>query len=153
MVTIVAAGLCARTSSSAVFSLSAEVTSVWLKTMHAAVSIWSLKNSPKFFIYILHLAASTTAVYEFILQSSSPALSTAPRTSESLPTPEGSIIILSGLYVACTSFNAFAKSPTSEQQMQPELSSFILIPASARKPPSTPISPNSFSIKTICSPL
>ena len=32
------------------------------KIMQFAVSIWSLKNSPKFFIYILHFAASTIAV-------------------------------------------------------------------------------------------
>ena len=30
--------------------------------MAPACSTWSLKNSPKFFMYILHLVASTTAV-------------------------------------------------------------------------------------------
>ena len=40
-----------------------------------------------------------------------------------LPTPEGSINILSGLYSSYTCFNALAKSPTSEQHMQPEFNS------------------------------
>ena len=34
--------------------------SVRLRMMALACSIWLLKNSPKFFIYILHLLASTT---------------------------------------------------------------------------------------------
>ena len=88
----------------------------------------------------------------FILQSFKPALYTARITSESLPTPEGSMRILSGEYSSHTFFSAFAKSPTSEQQMQPELSSFIFIPASARNPPSMPMSPNSFSMSTSFSP-
>ena len=44
------------------------------------------------------------------------------------------------------------KSPTREQQMQPEFISRISIPASFKKPPSIPISPNSFSIRTTCWP-
>ena len=36
--------------------------------------------------------------------------------------------------------------------MQPEFISVISIPASFKKPPSMPISPNSFSISTTCSP-
>ena len=47
-----------------------------------------------------------------------------------------------------TFLSALPKSPTSEQQMQPEFISVILMPASCRKPPSMPISPNSFSIRT-----
>ena len=69
-------------------------------------------------------------------------------TSESLPTPEGSIRILSGAYVAITSLSDVSKSPTSEQQMQPEFISVISIPDSFKNPPSIPISPNSFSIRT-----
>ena len=51
-----------------------------------------------------------------------------------------------------TSFREVPKSPTREQQMQPEFISRISIPDSFRKPPSMPISPNSFSIRTTCSP-
>ena len=36
--------------------------------------------------------------------------------------------------------------------MQPEFISRISIPASFKKPPSIPISPNSFSIRTTCCP-
>ena len=39
------------------------------------------------------------------------------------------------------SFRAVPKSPTREQQIQPEFISRISIPASFRKPPSIPISP------------
>ena len=62
------------------------------------------------------------------------------------------MITLSGLYVDNISFSELAKSPTKEQQIQPEFISFICIPASFKNPPSIPISPNSFSIKTTCSP-
>ena len=150
--TIVAFALCSRTSSSALASFSGETVSTWLNTMQAALSIWSLKNSPKFFMYILHLFASTTVVMEFIFASARPALSTARATSESLPTPEGSIKMRSGEYCSSTCLRALAKSPTREQQMQPELSSFTAMPASCMKPPSTPISPNSFSMSTSFSP-
>ena len=51
-------------------------------------------------------------------------------TSESLPTPEGSIITLSGEKSAITLPSATVKSPTSEQQIQPEFISVISIPAS-----------------------
>ena len=47
--------------------------------------------------------------------------------SDNLPTPDGSIIILSGLYLAITSFKDEAKSPTREQQIQPALISLILL--------------------------
>ena len=73
--------------------------------------------------------------------------------SESFPTPDGSIIILSGLNLLITSSIDFEKSPTSEQQIHPELISLISIPASFKKVPSIPISPNSFSINTTFSPL
>ena len=55
--------------------------------------------------------------------------------------------------MSITSFKDFSKSPTSEQQIQPEFISLISIPASFKNPPSIPISPNSFSIRTTCSPL
>ena len=74
-------------------------------------------------------------------------------TSDNLPTPDGSIKIRSGLYLSNTSLSAVAKSPTNEQQMQPEFISVISIPASFKNPPSIPISPNSFSIRTTFSPL
>ena len=50
-----------------------------------------------------------------------------------------------------TCLSASSKSPTNEQQIHPEFISLIVIPASFKKDPSIPISPNSFSIKTICS--
>ena len=56
----------------------------------------------------------------------------------------------SGWNSAITFCSASPKSPTREQQMQPEFISEISIPASLRKPP---ISPNSFSMRTIFSPL
>ena len=135
---------------SAIFSSFA--TSVWLKTMQLAFSTWLMKNSPKFFMYILHLFASTTVVQELIVAPSMFAPITAFVTSLNLPTPEGSIIILSGEYCFVTFFNASAKSPTSEQQIQPLFISVILMPDSFKNPPSIPISPNSFSIKTTFSP-
>ena len=77
--------------------------------------------------------------------------STALTTSESLPTPDGSIIILSGLYFSISSFKDVSKLPTSEQQIQPELISLISMPESFKKVPSIPISPNSFSIRATLS--
>ena len=56
------------------------------------------------------------------------------------------------MYLVTTSFREVPKSPTREQQIHPEFISRISIPASFRNPPSIPISPNSFSIKTTCSP-
>ena len=127
--------------------------SVRLSTMVPAFSIWLLKNSPKFFIYILHLAASTMVTALFNSTSISAETSiTAFITSDSLPTPEGSMMIRSGAYLVSTSARLLPKSPTREQQMQPEFISRISIPASFKKPPSMPISPNSFSISTTCSP-
>ena len=73
---------------------------------------------------------------------------TAFITSESLPTPDGSIRILSGAYLFITSSSDAPKSPTREQQIQPAFISRISMPDSFKKPPSIPISPNSFSIKT-----
>ena len=104
-------------------------------------------------MYILHLLASTTVVNPLRTQSSSSAFSTAKITSESLPTPEGSIIILSGLKSFTTFLSASLKSPTRLQQIQPEFISLISTPASFKNPPSIPISPNSFSISTTFSPL
>ena len=54
----------------------------------------------------------------------------------------------SGAYLSMTSRREVPKSPTSEQQMQPEFISRISIPDSFKKPPSMPISPNSFSMRT-----
>ena len=58
----------------------------------------------------------------------------------------------SGWNWASTSFRALLKSPTREQQMQPEDISEIWTPDSFKKPPSMLISPNSFSISTSFSP-
>ena len=80
-------------------------------------------------------------------------LSTALITSDNLPTPDGSIITRSGEYFSNTSFKATPKSPTNEQQIHPEFISVISTPPSFKKPPSIPISPNSFSISTNFSPL
>ena len=124
-----------------------------LKTIVPAHSIWLLKNSPKFFIYILHLLASATVTALFKVTRTSAATSrTAFITSESLPTPDGSMITRSGVYFVSTSFKERPKSPTREQQMHPEFISRISMPESFRNPPSMPISPNSFSIRTTFSP-
>ena len=148
-----ALGFFSRRSSTHWATLSASATSVRLKTMVPALSIWLLKNSPKFFIYILHFCASTTVTEPFKVTSISPATSqTAFITSESFPTPDGSMITRSGAYFVSTSFKERPKSPTREQQMQPEFISRISMPESCKKPPSIPISPNSFSIKTTFSP-
>ena len=80
-------------------------------------------------------------------------LLTARITSLNLPTPDGSIRILSGAYSESTFSSAFSKSPTRLQQIQPEFISFTLMPASCINPPSIPISPNSFSMRTTFSPL
>ena len=116
-----------------------------------------MKNSPKFLMYIFALLTSTTATAvfsftSFISSFSSSISATALMTSDNLPTPEGSIKIRSGLYVAITSFKEVPKSPTNEQQIHPEFISLISIPDSFKNPPSIPISPNSFSINTTCSP-
>ena len=62
-------------------------------------------------------------------------------------------MIRSGWYSLITLVRALPKSPTKEQQMQPEFISVMLMPASFRKPPSMPISPNSFSMSTSFWPL
>jgi len=153
VVTITAFGFFSRIISTACATLSAFATSVLLKTIIPAFSIWLLKNSPKFLIYILHFWASTTVMEPFSFTSISPATSqTAFITSDSLPTPDGSMITRSGVYFSSTSARDLPKSPTKEQQIQPEFISRISIPASCKKPPSIPISPNSFSIRTTFSP-
>ena len=83
---------------------------------------------------------------------SRPTFLTALITSLNLPTPDGSIRILSGEYCSTTRLSALPKSPTRLQQIQPEFISVISTPASSRNLPSTPISPNSFSIRTSFSP-
>ena len=100
----------------------------------------------------MHFAPSTTVATIFKTKSNFK-FSTAFIISESFPTPDGSIIILLGLNLLITSSIDFEKSPTSEQQIQPELISLISIPTSFKKLPSIPISPNSFSINTTFSPL
>ena len=55
-----AEGLCSRSRATAASSLSWLMPAVRLSRMAPAHSTWSLKNSPKFFMYILHLAALTT---------------------------------------------------------------------------------------------
>ena len=153
VVMIVAFSLCSRISATQVASFSSEILSVLLKIMVPACSIWLTKNSPKFLIYIFAFVASTTATALFNCTVwSSMASCTAFMTSDNLPTPEGSIRMRSGVYWLSTSFREAPKSPTREQQIQPEFISLIWIPASCRKPPSIPISPNSFSISTVCVP-
>ena len=93
-----------------------------------------------------------TKEFSLISGISATVFSTATMTSLSLPTPEGSMRMRSGWNCSFTSRRALPKSPTREQQMQPEDISEIWIPASFRKPPSMLISPNSFSISTSFSP-
>ena len=97
-------------------------------------------------MYILALPASTTVTFAPMCAPST--RSTAAATSESLPTPEGSMRMRSGAKSAITLRRALVKSPTRVQQMQPEFISVICTPASCRKPPSMAISPNSFSMRT-----
>ncbi len=126
---------------------------VRLSTTTVAYSIWLLKNSPKAFICLVAFAVLTTVIRPFSFTSFSCSTScTDFITSESFPTPEGSIRIRSGWNRSMTSRRFFPKSPTREQQMQPEFSSLISMPESFKNPPSMPISPNSFSINTIFSP-
>ena len=153
VVTIAALGFFSRIISTSFWIFAVSVISVRLSTTVPAFSIWLLKNSPKFFIYILHFAASTMVTALFNATSISADTSiTAFITSESLPTPDGSMMIRSGLYLVSTSDKDFPKSPTKEQQIQPEFISRISIPESFKNPPSIPISPNSFSMRTTCSP-
>ena len=153
VVTTAAFGFSSRMISTACSTLSAGAISVRLNTMVPAFSIWLLKNSPKFFRYILHFCASTMVTALFKVTSISDATSiTAFMTSDNFPTPDGSMITRSGWYFVKTSSRDWPKSPTREQQIQPEFISRISIPASFKNPPSIPISPNSFSIRTTCSP-
>ena len=153
VVTIVAVGFFSRSSATAASSFSGRMPSVRERMMALAFSTWLLKNSPKFFMYILHLFASTTVVKPLSTSSSDCTPCTARMTSLSLPTPEGSMRMRSGWNCASTFCSASAKSPTRLQQMQPEFISLICTPESLRKPPSMAISPNSFSISTIFSPV
>ena len=146
VVMMVALGLSWLSMALAATTLPSEAVSVRLSTITSAFCTWSLKNSPKLRIYIRHLPASTTVTFAPISQPSTPA--TAFATSESLPTPEGSMMMRSGAYSAMTFLSASVKSPTRVQQMQPEFISVICTPASLRKPPSMAISPNSFSMRT-----
>ena len=139
VVTITQVLLCSLKSSIHSFIFSSDALCVWLSIIVAACSIWSPKNSPKFLRYILHLFTSATVVKAFNTAFSAPIFCTARITSLSLPTPDGSIIILSGLYVESTSLSASPKSPTREQHMQPEFISVTSIPDSCINAPSIPI--------------
>ena len=152
VVTMTAVGLWERSISTTAASLLSPMPFVRLRTMVPAFSTWLHQNSPKFFMYILARVASTTVVKLPGTSSASPRSCTARMTSLSLPTPLGSMSTRSGLYSALTFSRASAKSPTRLQQMQPELISRISMPASFKKPPSTAISPNSFSMSTSFSP-
>ena len=108
VVTIAAFGFFSRIISTSFWIFAVSVISVRLSTTVPAFSIWLLKNSPKFFIYILHFAASTMVTALFNATSISADTSiTAFITSESLPTPDGSIMIRSGLYLVSTSDKDF----------------------------------------------
>ena len=68
-------------------------------------------------MYILHFAASTMVTALFSSTSISADTSmTAFITSDSLPTPDGSMMMRSGLYCVRTSARDVPKSPTREQQ-------------------------------------
>ena len=97
-------------------------------------------------------SATVTKLFSFMSSVSSAVFCTATITSDSFPTPEGSMRMRSGWNWACTSFRALWKSPTREQQMHPADISLIWTPDSFRKPPSMLISPNSFSMSTSFSP-
>ena len=148
----VQAELCSRTRATTSSSFDCDMPFVWESTTVFAYSIWFTKNSPKFLACILHFLASTTVVYELSTTSSLQTWLTALITSESLPTPDGSIKILSGLISFITFVRALSKSPTRVQQIQPADISVISMPASFKNPESTPMSPNSFSMRTTFSP-
>ena len=66
--------------------------------------------------------------------------------------PDRILIEPSGVGKLSDMRSAARKSPVRLQQMQPEFISVTSMPASFMKPPSTPISPNSFSMRTSFSP-
>ena len=90
--------LCSRSSATTASSFSWLMPCVRLSRIVPAYSIWLRKNSPKFLTYMRHLPASATVTKLPISASgmsfSTP--STARITSESLPTPLGSIRMRSG---------------------------------------------------------
>ena len=92
-----ALALCSRSRATHFSILSWVVSWVRLRMMVSALSIWSMKNSPKFFAYMRHLPTSATvaqpaSAIAWVFDTSS----TTRRISESLPTPEGSISTRSG---------------------------------------------------------
>ena len=94
---MVAVGFTSRISATASSITSCFATSVLERTMVVANCTWLLKNSPKFFMYILHFFTSTTVTAELFSTSSSSSTSdTARMTSESFPTPLGSMMMRSG---------------------------------------------------------
>lgn len=93
-----ALALCSRSSATTASSFSWLMPCVRLSRMVPAYSIWLRKNSPKFLTYMRHFPASATVTKLPISASgisfSTP--STARMTSESLPTPLGSMRMRSG---------------------------------------------------------
>lgn len=127
--------------------------SVRLMMMAPAYWIWLSKNSPKFFIYILHFCINNSCIaVQFnvnLVLNTLYSLDNVRKLTNSWWLDQDPV----GLYLVTTSFRDVPKSPTREQQIQPEFISLISIPASFKNPPSIPISPNSFSINTTCCPL
>ena len=105
-------------------------------------------------MYILAFLPSATVIRLSISTPASSCMSiTAFATSDSLPTPDGSMMMRSGWNSSLTCFSDFAKSPTSVQQMHPEFISVTSMPEFCMKRLSIPISPNSFSMSTVFSSL
>ena len=97
VVTMRASALMERRSSMLFSSFSGVVIWVRESTMHSAEAIWSVKNSPKLRAYTRQRFTSATvaqASREISISCARPAITL--RTSESLPTPEGSMITRSG---------------------------------------------------------
>lgn len=90
-------GFSSRSIFTAASTFSVSALSVRLRMMVPALFTWFSKNSPKFLRYILHFITSTTVVAEFrATPASFSTPSTALMTSESLPTPDGSMMMRSG---------------------------------------------------------
>ena len=93
-----ALSLCSRSSATAASSFAWLIFWVRESRMVPAYSIWLRKNSPKFLMYIRHFIASATVTKLPICASSMSfsTPSTARMTSDSLPTPDGSMRMRSG---------------------------------------------------------
>ena len=99
-------------------------------------------------LYIKYLLASTIVIERFISKRSG-YLRQIAFISDSLPTPDGSIRILSGLKIFLMSFIELAKSSATEQHIQPAFISLTESPSLSRMVPSILTSPNSFSMMTV----